>query len=192
MKPDRAGYEIIKRVMDLIGGLLGTLITGVIYLPLAILIKFDSRGPVIFAQERVGKNEQVFQIYKFRTMILSSSGQGPKPDQDDERVTRLGRFLRRSSLDEIPQFFNVLRGDMSLVGPRPEQLVFAATFREWQKRRFTVKPGLTGWWQVNGRKQPMSDHIDEDIFYVDHQSIGLDLKILLRTAGAVISGKGAV
>jgi lipopolysaccharide/colanic/teichoic acid biosynthesis glycosyltransferase len=192
MKLDPAGYEIIKRGMDVIGGLLGTLMTSIIYLPIALLIKCDSHGPVIFAQERVGKNEQLFKLYKFRTMALSSSVQGPKPGPDDERMTRLGRFLRRSSLDEFPQFVNVLGGDMSLVGPRPEQPVFAATFQDWQRRRFIVKPGLTGWWQVNGRKQPMGEHIDEDIFYVENRSLWLDLKILLRTVGAVLSGKGAV
>jgi undecaprenyl phosphate N,N'-diacetylbacillosamine 1-phosphate transferase len=192
MKPDRSGYEFIKRGMDIIGGLFGTLITAFFYLPIAILIKSDSRGPVIFAQERVGKGERVFRIYKFRTMALDTNVQGSKPSRDDERVTRLGRFLRRSSIDEFPQFLNILRGEMSLVGPRPEQLIFADAFQDWQKRRFIVKPGLTGWWQVNGRKQPMGDHIDEDIYYVDHRSIGLDIKILLRTISAVLSGKGAV
>jgi lipopolysaccharide/colanic/teichoic acid biosynthesis glycosyltransferase len=104
----------------------------------------------------------------------------------------LGWFLRRTSLDELPQFFNILRGEMSLVGPRPEQLPFLANYAVWQRQRFTVKPGLTGWWQVNGRKQPMHEHIDEDIYYVEHQSLWLDLIILWRTLGAVLGGKGAV
>jgi lipopolysaccharide/colanic/teichoic acid biosynthesis glycosyltransferase len=123
---------------------------------------------------------------------LNSAHYGPKPTQDDERVTRVGRFLRRTSLDEFPQFYNVLRGDMSLVGPRPEQVPLAVSYEPWQRRRFAVKPGLTGWWQVNGRKQPMYEHIEYDIYYVEHRSLQLDLIILLRTAGALISGEGAV
>lgn len=125
-------------------------------------------------------------------MYLNSSGHGRKPGPNDDRVTRVGRFLRRTSLDELPQCFNILRGEMSLVGPRPEQLVFAARYLDWQRRRFTVKPGLTGWWQVNGRKQPMYEHIDEDIYYVEHCSLWLDFIILCRTVQAVLSGKGAV
>jgi lipopolysaccharide/colanic/teichoic acid biosynthesis glycosyltransferase len=178
--------------MDIIGALMGMLFTALIYLPIAVAIKLDSHGPAIFAQERVGKDLQLFRFYKFRTMHLNSSGQGRKPDPDDERVTRLGWFLRRTSLDELPQFFNVLRGEMSLVGPRPEQLPFLANYAVWQRQRFTVKPGLTGWWQVNGRKQPMHEHIDEDIYYVEHHSLWLDLIILWRTLGAVLGGKGAV
>jgi lipopolysaccharide/colanic/teichoic acid biosynthesis glycosyltransferase len=111
---------------------------------------------------------------------------------DDTRVTHLGRFLRHSSLDEFPQFYNVLRGDMSLVGPRPEQLPLAAHYDGWQRRRFAVKPGLTGWWQVNGRPQPMYEHVDYDIYYVDHRCTRLDLIILLRTLRAILSGEGAV
>lgn len=192
MITERKLYEFIKRGLDIIGGLIGTLITGVFYLPLAILIKCDSPGPVIFSQPRVGKDEKVFTVYKFRTMAQNSNGDGLKPDPEDERLTRFGRFLRRTSIDEFPQFLNVLCGEMSLVGPRPEQLVFAATFQDWQKGRFIVKPGLTGWWQVNGRKQPMFEHIDEDIYYVEHRSLWFDIKILVYTAGVVLSGRGAV
>ena len=185
-------YQIAKRFMDIIGALLGLLFTALMYLPMAVAIKLDSLGPVIFAQERVGKDLQHFKCYKFRTMYWNGTSYGKKPGQNDERVTRVGRFLRRTSFDELPQFFNILRGEMSLVGPRPEQLVFAARYQDWQRRRFTVKPGLTGWWQVNGRKQPMHEHIDEDIYYVEHRSLWLDLIILWRTCGAVVGGKGAV
>jgi lipopolysaccharide/colanic/teichoic acid biosynthesis glycosyltransferase len=185
-------FALIKRCMDLAGSLVGMCATGLLYIPIAMAIKWDSRGPVIYAQERVGKDEHSFILYKFRTMYLNSDGHGKKPDPSDERVTRVGRFLRRASLDELPQFFNILRGDMSLVGPRPELWVFEAQYQDWQRRRFLVKPGLTGWWQVNGRKQPMHAHIDEDIYYVDHCSIWLDLKIIWRTWEAWFSGRGAV
>jgi lipopolysaccharide/colanic/teichoic acid biosynthesis glycosyltransferase len=178
--------------MDIIGALVGLIFTALIYLPTAVAIKLDSHGPVIFGQLRVGKNFKNFMCYKFRTMFLNSSRNGQKPGPNDERVTRMGWFLRRTSLDELPQFFNILRGEMSLVGPRPEQLPLLANYAVWQRQRFTVKPGLTGWWQVNGRKQPMHEHIDEDIYYVKHRSLGLDLTILWRTLGAVLGGDGAV
>jgi lipopolysaccharide/colanic/teichoic acid biosynthesis glycosyltransferase len=185
-------YQGTKRLMDVIGALLGLLFTALIYLPIAIAIKLDSHGPVIFAQERLGKDLQLFKCYKFRTMYWYSSHYGKKPGQNDDRVTRTGRFLRRTSLDELPQFYNVLRGEMSLVGPRPEQPPFLDNYAVWQRERFIVKPGLTGWWQVNGRKQPMHDHIDEDIFYVQHRCLSMDLFIIWRTFNAVFGGRGAV
>jgi lipopolysaccharide/colanic/teichoic acid biosynthesis glycosyltransferase len=190
-----AVYLGLKRLMDIAGSLAGLLATAVLYVPIAIAIKRDSAGPVIFSQDRVGKGERIFTIHKFRTMYWNSPANGAKPNAkptaNDERVTPVGRFLRRTSMDELPQFYDVLRGNMSLVGPRPEQLPLLAHYQTWQRGRFTVKPGLTGWWQVNGRKQPMHDHIDEDIFYVKHQSLWLDAAILLRTWGAVTSGDGA-
>jgi lipopolysaccharide/colanic/teichoic acid biosynthesis glycosyltransferase len=185
-------YALIKRVIDVIGAAGGLLVTCLLYLPLAAVIRLDSPGPIIFSQERMGKDCKVFRIYKFRTMRLDVPSYGPKPDADDDRVTGVGRFLRRSSLDEFPQFWNVLRGEMSLVGPRPEQLAFIEKYDAWHKRRFIVKPGLTGWWQVNGRPQPLYDHIEYDIYYVEHRSLQLDLLILLRTARAVLSGEGAL
>lgn len=125
-------------------------------------------------------------------MSLNSSGHEQKPGHNDERVTRVGWFLRRTSLNELPQFFNILRGEMSLVGPRPELLPFLAHYEVWQRQRFSVKLGLTGWWQVNGRKQPMHAYIDEDIYFLEHRSLRLDLIILWRTLGRVFGGKGAV
>lgn len=185
-------YPGVKRFIDVVGGLVGLGVTALVSVPIALAIKLDSRGPVVFAQDRVGEDERVFRLYKFRTMYLNSGRHGLKPGPNDERVTRVGRFLRRTSLDELPQFFNILRGEMSLVGPRPEQLPFLAHYAVWQRQRFAVKPGLTGWWQINGRKQPMHAHIDEDIYYVEHCSLWLDLQILWRTAGAVVGGEGAV
>ena len=185
-------YRFVKRSLDIIGSLLGLLFTGLIYLPVALAIKLDSPGPVIFTQERLGKDLKHFKFYKFRTMVWCSTFYGKKPDFNDERVTRVGRFLRRTSLDELPQFFNILRGEMSLVGPRPEQPPFLEHYATWQRQRFCVKPGLTGWWQVNGRKQPMHEHIDEDIYYVEKGNLALEFLILWRTLSAVFSGRGAV
>jgi lipopolysaccharide/colanic/teichoic acid biosynthesis glycosyltransferase len=184
-------YPLIKRVIDVIGAVGGLLVTCLLYLPLAAAIRLNSPGPVIFSQDRMGRDCKVFRIHKFRTMRCDVPGYGPKPDADDDQVTRVGRLLRRTSLDEFPQFWNVLRGEMSLVGPRPEQLAFIEKYDGWQKRRFTVKPGLTGWWQVNGRPQPLYDHIEYDIYYVENRSLRLDLLILLRTARAVLTGEGA-
>ncbi|MDE3090792.1 MAG: sugar transferase, partial [Chloroflexota bacterium] len=112
-------YPGVKRFIDVVGGLVGLGVTALVYVPIALAIKLDSRGSVVFAQDRVGKDERVFRLYKFRTMYLNSGRHGLKPGPNDERVTRVGRFLRRTSLDELPQFFNILRGEMSLVGPRP-------------------------------------------------------------------------
>jgi lipopolysaccharide/colanic/teichoic acid biosynthesis glycosyltransferase len=185
-------YSILKRAMDLLGGLVGLVATALLCIPLGIAIKLESPGPVIFIQDRLGKDETLFRIYKFRTMHLDAATSYAKPLVDDSRVTRLGRWLRRSSLDELPQFYNILRGDMSLVGPRPEQLPLTTHYHGWQRRRFSVKPGLTGWWQVNGRPQPMYEHVEYDIYYVDHRCVRLDLIILLRTFRAFLSGEGAV
>ncbi len=185
-------YAAAKRVIDFAGALAGLAITGLLYLPLALAIKLDSPGPVIFKQERLGQYERVFRVYKFRTMRAAAPANGTKPAPGDERVTRLGRFLRRSSLDELPQFYNVLRGEMSLVGPRPEQISLAVHYTGTQRRRFLVKPGMTGWWQVAGRPQPMYEHVAYDLYYVDHRSLRLDLLILVRTFAVVVSGEGAV
>ncbi|MEW6756328.1 MAG: sugar transferase [Candidatus Latescibacterota bacterium] len=134
-----------------------------------------------------------FMVYKFGTMTVDSPTFGPKPSSfDDERVTRVGRFLRRTSLDELPQLLNVLRGEMGLLGPRPEQPFLVARYQDWHRERLSVLPGMTGWWQVTGRKQPMHDHVEEDLYYVRHRSLSLDLRILVRTVAAVLRGNGAV
>jgi lipopolysaccharide/colanic/teichoic acid biosynthesis glycosyltransferase len=185
-------YQIVKRVMDILFAIMGLLLLAVIFLPIAVAIRIDSPGSVFFMQVRLGKDLKPFNCFKFRTMYLNSGSGGQKPESNDERVTRVGRFLRRSSLDELPQCINILRNEMSLIGPRPEQQQFLIHYNDWQRQRFSLKPGLTGWWQVNGRKQPMYDHIAEDIFYVEHRSFWLDLKILWRSIRAVLSGDGAV
>ena len=189
---DGKGYRSVKRVLDMGLGVSLLVLTLPLMLVIAAAIRVDSRGRAIFRQVRIGMGGEPFMVFKFRTMTVDSPTFGPKPRSfDDERLTRVGRFLRRGSLDELPQLFNVLRGEMSLVGPRPEQPFLVEQYAEWQRERLCVLPGMTGWWQVNGRKQPMHDFVEEDLFYVRNRSLWLDLRILGRTAGAVFRGDGA-
>jgi lipopolysaccharide/colanic/teichoic acid biosynthesis glycosyltransferase len=186
-------HPLIKRAIDLTATIVGMVGMAPIMLCIAFAVRRDSEGPALFRQQRIGHRGRAFMVYKFRTMTIDSPNFGPKPWAfDDDRVTTIGRFLRRTSLDELPQLFNVLRGEMSLVGPRPEQPFLVACYEDWQRERLEVLPGMTGWWQVNGRKQPMHQHTEEDLYYVRNQSCWLDLKILCRTVGAVLQGKGAV
>ena len=187
------GYRVAKRLVDLGLGAMGLVLLGPLLGLIALAVRLDSRGAAIFRQERIGLQGNPFMIYKFRTMDIDSPTFSPKPSSfDDERLTRLGRFLRRSSLDELPQLVNVLKGEMSLVGPRPEQPFLVARYQPWQRQRLSVVPGLTGWWQVNGRKQPMHDYVAEDLYYVQHCSFLFDLRILLYTFRAVLKADGAV
>ena len=196
--------RLIKRIFDLT---LTTLIMP-IALPLmaiiGLLIHLEDRGKVIFRQERVGENGKLFEILKFRTMVPDAESLRHLVEKQDEegrlihkrandpRVTKVGNFLRRTSLDELPQLFNILKGDMSLVGPRPELPYLVDRYEPWQRKRFAVPQGITGWWQVNGRSdKPMHLHTDEDLYYVQHYSIFLDLRIILKTVAVVIKGKGA-
>jgi exopolysaccharide biosynthesis polyprenyl glycosylphosphotransferase len=183
----------MKRAMDLVGGSLVAILLAPLALVFALLIRLDSRGPVLFAHERVGKGGERFLMLKFRTMAPDCDPYAEAPvDQDDARITRFGRFLRRTSLDEIPQLINVLKGEMSLVGPRPEMPFIAEKYAKWQAARLEVKPGLTGLWQVAGRKNlPLHENLEYDFYYVKNQSLALDLEILLRTIPAVLLGKGA-
>jgi lipopolysaccharide/colanic/teichoic acid biosynthesis glycosyltransferase len=171
---------------------------------IALVIKLDSRGPVLFRQERVGFNRRRFNALKFRTMVADADrqqaaleslneAQGPVfKIRNDPRITRVGRWLRRLSLDELPQLFNVLRGDMSLVGPRPLPLRDVSRIDvNAHKRRFSVRPGITCTWQVNGREPRFEEWIKADMEYIDNWSLGLDLRIILKTIPAVLSGKGA-
>jgi lipopolysaccharide/colanic/teichoic acid biosynthesis glycosyltransferase len=156
-------------------------------------IRATSPGPAIFAHERVGRNGRVFTMYKFRTMDCDAppSAVAP-PSASDRRVTEYGKWLRATSIDELPQLFNVLRGEMSLVGPRPEMPFIVDTYDEWQRRRLAVKPGITGLWQILGRKDlPMHENLQYDFYYIRNRSLALDVSILLRTIGAVLSRRGA-
>ena len=180
--------RFIKRTMDIIGSLLLIIITAIPMLIIAILVKTTSKGPLIFKQERIGLHNKPFMMYKFRSMVMQDEESEAKAwtVKDDPRVTRIGRFIRKTSLDEFPQFFNVLVGNMSLVGPRPERPQFVEKFREEIPRymiKHQVRPGITGWAQVNGYRGDTSirKRIDCDLYYVENWSIGLDIKIILLT-----------
>ena len=182
------GNIIIKRIMDIIGSLAGILITSPVMLASALLVKLTSPGPVIFRQERVGLHNRPFYMYKFRSMEQQAPGEEKKAwtVRDDPRVTPVGRFLRRTRLDELPQLFNILKGDMSLVGPRPERPLFVEKFREEIPRymvKHQVRPGLTGWAQVNGLRGDTSirKRIEHDIYYIENWTFGFDIKIILLT-----------
>jgi exopolysaccharide biosynthesis polyprenyl glycosylphosphotransferase len=180
----RVGYEVFKRVCDFLGSLILVLSGAPVFLLLAFLIKIDSRGPVLFKQERVGRNGSSFGMYKFRTMYARSSPYDYSPrDSGDPRITRIGRFLRRTSLDELPQLLNVLQGEMSLVGPRPEMPFIVEQYTERHKQRLHVKPGLTGLWQLSGdRAFLIHENIEYDLYYIQHRNFFMDLAILLHTS----------
>ncbi len=179
---------VAKRTVDILGSLFGLVLTSPLLLIVAILIKATSKGPVIYAQERVGRHNKVFRMYKFRTMYLQDVSEEKKgwTTKDDPRVTKVGRVLRRTSIDELPQLFNILIGNMSLVGPRPERPQYVEKFREEIPRymiKHQVRPGLTGWAQINGYRGDTSirKRIEYDIFYIENWSMGFDIKILFLT-----------
>ena len=196
----------MKRIVDLIGALVLLTLSAPLLVFVAILIKLDSKGPVFFTQERMGYNKHRFRMLKFRTMVADAEAkikeiehlnekEGPIfKIKNDPRITRIGRFLRKSSIDELPQLINVLLGDMSLVGPRPLSIRDALGLEEsWQKRRFSVRPGLTCLWQISGRSNlSFEQWMKLDLEYIDHWSLFLDWKILLRTIPAVLLSRGAV
>ena len=185
--------HFFKRFFDILIALLGLIIAAIPMLFIAIAIKLNSKGPVIFKQERVGKKGKVFKIYKFRSMCVGAeqTGTGVYSGKGDARVTKVGKILRATSLDELPQFFNLLKGDMSLVGPRPPLTYHPWTLDKYtdeQKRMFDVRPGITGWAQVNGRKDvEWNKRIKLNVWYVDHVSLWLDIKILFKTVAKVFS-----
>lgn len=196
--------RVVKRLFDIVVSLLLIILLSPLMLLIAILIKLESPGPIIFRQERIGEHGRRFQMLKFRSMYVDADRRWREVAQrdehgrlihkvkDDPRVTRVGQKLRRTSLDELPQLFNVLRGDMSLVGPRPEMPYIAAEYEPWQWQRFRVPPGMTGWWQVNGRSdKPMHLHTEDDLYYIQNYSFWLDLRILLKTVIVVWQGHGA-
>src|SRR5258708_39672884 len=158
---------------------------------IGMAIRLESRGPAIYAEPRVGERGSLFHMYKFRSMYIDGPPQ-PSKTAGDRRIATGGRFLRRTSLDELPQFVNVLLGDMSLVGPRPELTDMVDKYEPWQRKRFEVPQGMTGWWQINGRAdRPMHMHTEDDLFYIRHYSLWLDAQIILRTILVVILGRGA-
>lgn len=179
-----------KRIVDVVVALGGLLVLSPVLTLIAIAIKGETRGPVLFRQERTGLQGRRFHVFKFRTMREACDRFG-KPLPDAERLTALGRFLRKSSLDELPQLINVLRGEMSLVGPRPLLPEYLDRYTPEQNRRHQVKPGITGWVQVRGRNSlSWEKKFELDVWYVDHQSLWLDLRILFLTVGYVLKRKG--
>ncbi len=196
---------MVKRLIDIAGSLAGLLITTILYPFVALAVKTDSPGPVVFSQVRIGKNGRRFRIYKFRSMYLDAEARKKELEaqnemqglmfkmEDDPRVTKVGKFLRKTSIDELPQFWNVLKGDMSLVGTRPPTEDEFAAYTPYYRRRLCMTPGLTGLWQVSGRSNVdnFDDVVKYDLHYIDHWSLSLDIKILLQTVIVVLFGKGA-
>jgi lipopolysaccharide/colanic/teichoic acid biosynthesis glycosyltransferase len=197
------GYARAKRALDVVVCLLIMPLVVIVLIACAIAIRIDSPGPIVFRQNRTGLSGRRFRMYKLRTMVKDAEALKAKyqhlnvltyPDFkiiDDPRVTRVGRFLRKTSLDELPQVFNVLKGDMTLVGPRPTSFD-ASTYRLWHTTRLEAAPGLTGLWQITGRNEiDFDDRLRLDIAYIRNRCLVLDLLILVRTVGAVVHGRGA-
>jgi len=181
------------RALDLMIAVPATLLTAPAVGILSLLIRLESPGPAIYRQTRIGKDGAPFSIYKLRTMVKDAEfiGAGLAIQQGDDRITRLGTWLRRYSLDELPNLWNVVRGEMSIVGPRPTIAIQVQQYTERQLGRLCVRPGITGWAQVNGRASlPWPERIELDLWYVEHRSLALDLRILLATVGMVLGGKG--
>ena len=190
-------YKHLKPIFDLFFGGILFLLSLPLLLLIVILMKLENpRGPIFYCQERVGRDGILFTMYKFRTMIPDAEKLSGVvlAAEDDPRVTRIGVFLRKSRLDEFPQLFNVLKGDMSLVGPRPERPSFVEQFSNAMaaySRRLELKPGLTGWWQINcPYHSPLGERVEHDLFYIENLSFPLDLRILLRTPAVMLRGRG--
>lgn len=197
-------YEVIKRLIDIVCSFLGVLVLSPLFIIIAIIIKMTSKGPVFFSQKRVGKNGKEFDMYKFRSMVVNAEElkeklaaknemSGPMfKMKDDPRVTKVGKFIRKTSIDELPQLWNVLKGDMSLVGPRPSLPKEVAQFENWMYKRLEVKPGLTCYWQVSGRNNiDFEDWMKLDIKYVDERSTWIDIKLIFKTVGVLFGDKNA-
>jgi exopolysaccharide biosynthesis polyprenyl glycosylphosphotransferase len=195
----------LKRLIDIVGSLIGIVLTLILSIFIAPAILIESRGPLIFKQKRVGKNGRFFYVYKFRSMYKDAEERKKALMEknemkghmfkmtDDPRITKVGKFIRKTSLDELPQFFNVLKGDMSLVGTRPPTVEEFKEYEGYHKRRLSMKPGITGMWQVSGRSniEDFEDVVRLDLEYIDKWSIGLDFKILLKTVGVIFTRGGA-
>ncbi|AFC32983.1 Sugar transferase [Paenibacillus mucilaginosus 3016] len=198
-------YLAMKRMIDIVGAIVGLVITAPLFIILAILIKLeDPKGPVFFKQQRVGKNEALFHMFKFRSMVSNAeellaqllsqnevSGHMFKM-KNDPRITRIGRFIRKTSLDELPQLWNVLRGDMSLVGPRPPLPREVKEYSNYHKQRLSVTPGCTGLWQVSGRSQlGFEEMVELDLKYIANRNLFFDIKIILKTVKVLLGSKDA-
>lgn len=195
----------VKRVMDIIGSMLGMIVFLLAFIIIGPIIKLDSKGPIIFVQKRVGKNGRIFDFYKFRSMYIDAEERKKElldkneveglmfKLENDPRITKVGKFIRKTSIDELPQFWNVLKGDMSLVGTRPPTVDEYERYESWHKSRLSMKPGITGLWQISGRSdiKDFNEVVKLDMQYIDNWSLTEDIKILLKTVGAVFTGKGS-
>lgn len=203
-RKESAIYNMAKRALDIMASTLGLIILSPILLVVAILIKLESKGPAIFSQKRIGLNKKEFKMYKFRSMVQNAEELKEKLAKENEmsgpmfkmkndpRVTKVGRFIRKTSIDELPQLINVLKGEMSLVGPRPSLPKEVSKFEPWMLRRLQVKPGLTCYWQVSGRNNiDFEDWMKLDLQYVNDRSFWLDLKLIFKTAGVLFGDKNA-
>jgi exopolysaccharide biosynthesis polyprenyl glycosylphosphotransferase len=195
---------IMKRILDIVLASIALIVAAPVMIVVAIAIRLDSKGPALFKQQRVGMGGKPFTIYKFRSMVTNAEAlqkQVNKVDENgnvihktknDPRVTRMGKIVRKTSLDELPQLLNVIKGDMSLVGPRPELPWLVAEYETWQRQRFSVPQGITGWWQIHDRSDaPLHLNTEQDIYYVENYSLWLDIKIILMTIPALLKQKGA-
>ena len=199
-------YLAIKRLIDIIGSLIGIILLSPLYIIIAILIKFDSPGKVVFGHTRKGKGGKDIKVYKFRTMYSNANEifESFTPEQKEEyyknfkldndpRVTKLGGFLRKTSLDELPQLFNILKGDMTIIGPRPIVEKEVEKYGDKAEKLFSVVPGLGGYWQANGRSDTTyEERVEMDMYYIDHMCFTLDTKILFQTIFSVLKGEGAI
>ncbi|SFA80802.1 sugar transferase [Clostridium frigidicarnis] len=197
-------FNIVKRTVDIIGSLFGLVILSPLLLIISIAIKLDSKGPIFFAQERIGRNEKIFKMYKFRSMVVNAEElketlleknemSGPMfKMKEDPRITSVGKFIRKTSIDELPQLLNVLKGEMSIVGPRPNLPREVEKFTPWQKQKFIVKPGLTCYWQVMGRNEiGFEEWMKLDIKYINERSILGDFKLIFKTFFVLFGDKNA-
>jgi exopolysaccharide biosynthesis polyprenyl glycosylphosphotransferase len=199
------GQLFLKRCLDITGAIVGLIFAGLLFPFIAVAIKFESKGPLFFGQARVGENGRSFTCWKFRSMFVDAEEQKKElmsrnemqgamfKMKDDPRVTKVGRFIRKTSIDEIPQFWNVLKGEMSLVGTRPPTPDEVATYENWHRKRICIKPGITGLWQVSGRSQiqDFDEVVRLDIRYIEEWSLWLDIKLLFKTIWVVLVSKGA-
>lgn len=199
-------YKVVKRIADIIGGIIGLILLSPVFLILAICIKIDSKGPVIFAHKRIGKKGKEFNMYKFRSMyenaeeMIENFNEEQKREwqenfklENDPRITKVGKFLRKTSLDELPQIVNIIKGDLSIIGPRP---VIGEELEKYGKNKekfLSITPGLTGYWQANGRSNTTyEERMQMELYYIDNQSLRLDIKVFFKTIVSVIKKEGAM
>ena len=203
-RDNRLIYNLSKRIIDIIGSLIGLILLSPILIIVGILIKFESKGPIVFTQKRVGKDGKEFDMYKLRSMVVNAEEikeklkeqnemSGPMfKMKDDPRITKVGKFIRKTSIDELPQLFNVLKGDMSLVGPRPPIPHEVAEYNNYQMQRLLVKPGLTCIWQVSGRNSIGFDEwVEMDLDYIKNRNLFMDIKLIFKTIGVLFGDDNA-